>query len=154
MNFSGCFGPFRSSNEHMSRLPGDDNPATDSSRTGGIANVFRGLSSSKSIKSPPIAASSSSSSLPIPPAEISGFSRKLSPNHMDAFERLRHGSLNERIAASHTLKFAISEYPLNPVLDIWYAAKDLIDPSQPCEGRVAGWELVSECVKHSGCTDL
>jgi hypothetical protein len=73
---------------------------------------------------------------------------------MDAFERLRHGSLNERIAASHTLKFAISEYPLNPVLDIWYAAKDLIDPSQPCEARVAGWELLSECVKHSGSTDL
>ncbi|KAK0392379.1 hypothetical protein NLU13_1874 [Sarocladium strictum] len=138
----------------MSRLHGDDNPATDSSRTSGIANVFRGLSSSKSTKSTPIAAPQSSSPLPIPPTEISTSMRKLSPSHMDAFERLKHGSLSERIAASHTLRHAISEYPLNPVLDIWYAAKDLIEPSQPAHARTAGWELLSECVKHSGSTDL
>ncbi|KAL2212178.1 tuberin [Sarocladium strictum] len=138
----------------MSRLSGDDTPATDSSRTGGIANVFRGLSSTKSIKSPPVAASSSSSSLPAPSGEIVASARKLSSGQMDAFERLRHGSLSERVAASQSLRLAISEYPLNPVLDIWYAAKDLIEPSQPCQARTAGWELLSECVKHSGSTDL
>ncbi|KAH8179585.1 rap/ran-GAP domain-containing protein [Sarocladium implicatum] len=138
----------------MSRVPGDDLPATDSSRSSGIANVFRGLASSKSTKSLPIAASSSSSSLAIPPGELSASPRTLSSTHMDAFDRLRNGKLNERIAACQTLKFAISEYPLNPVLDIWYAAKDLIEPSQPCEARTAAWELLSQCVKHPGSTDL
>lgn len=73
---------------------------------------------------------------------------------MDSFELLKHGSLTERISAANTLKYAISEYPLNPVLDIWYAAKDLIDASKPSNARIAGWELLTECVKHKSSTDL
>jgi hypothetical protein len=73
---------------------------------------------------------------------------------MDSFELLRNGSLTERVAAANTLKYAISEYPLNPVLDIWYAGKDLIDPSKPAVARTAGWELLTECVKHASSTDL
>lgn len=73
---------------------------------------------------------------------------------MDSFELLKNGSLNDRVAAANTLKYAISEYPLNPVLDIWYAGKDLIDPSKPAVARTAGWELLTECVKHASSTDL
>ena len=73
---------------------------------------------------------------------------------MDAFELLKSGSPNERIEAAHNLKFAIREYPLNPVLEIWYAAKDLIDPAKTTAARTAGWELLTECVKHASSTDL
>jgi hypothetical protein len=73
---------------------------------------------------------------------------------MDSFELLKNGTLNDRIAAANTLKYAISEYPLNPVLDIWYAGKDLIDASNPPAARTAGWELLTECVKHDSATDL
>lgn len=73
---------------------------------------------------------------------------------MDALELLRSGIPAERISAADTLRYAISEYPLNPVLDIWYAAKDLIDEQKPSAVRVAGWGLLTECVKHTSSTDL
>lgn len=73
---------------------------------------------------------------------------------MESFELLKNGSLSERIAAANALRFGISEYPLNPVLDIWYAAKDLIDAAKPSDARTAGWELLTECVKHAASTDL
>lgn len=73
---------------------------------------------------------------------------------MDALELLRSGTPAERISAADTLRYAISEYPLNPVLDIWYAAKDLIDSPKPQAVRIAGWELLTECVKHTSSTDL
>lgn len=73
---------------------------------------------------------------------------------MDALEQLRTGAPAERISAADTLRYAISEYPLNPVLDIWYAAKDLIDSPKPPAVRIAGWELLTECVKHTASTDL
>ncbi|KAL7949063.1 tuberin [Trichoderma barbatum] len=139
----------------MSPQPGDDVSSPDSIRPSGIASVFRGLTGSKSTKSPP-PLSSSVAALPrtdfINATPIS--SRGLSANHMDAFEQLRNGSQAERISAANTLKFAITEYPLNPVLEIWYAAKDLIDSSKPSAMRQAGWELLTECVKHSSSTDL
>lgn len=78
----------------------------------------------------------------------------LSKAHMNAFEQLKTGSANDRLAAAHTLRYAITEYPLNPVLDIWYAAKDLIEPKNPPALRIAGWELLTECVKHTSSTDL
>lgn len=73
---------------------------------------------------------------------------------MDALELLRSGTPNDRISAAGTLKYAISEYPVNPVLDIWYAAKDMIDPSNSAPMRTAGWELLTECAKHPSSTDL
>ncbi|KAH6611114.1 gtpase activating [Trichoderma cornu-damae] len=139
----------------MSPQPGDDVSSPDSIRPSGIASVFRGLTGSKSTKSPP-PLSSTTAALPrtdfINATPIS--SRGLSANHMDAFELLKNGSQAERISAANTLKFAITEYPLNPVLEIWYAAKDLIDSTKPSAMRQAGWELLTECVKHSSSTDL
>lgn len=140
----------------MSPPGGDDQSSPDSSRPGGLAGVFRGLTTSRSTRSLPLSSSSSSVALPVAelvnatPAATSRFS----PNAMDSFELLKNGTLNERIAAANTLKYAISEYPLNPVLDIWYAAKDLIDCLKPPAARIAGWELLTECVKHDSSTDL
>jgi hypothetical protein len=101
---------------------------------------------------------SSTSSVALPRADlitaIPTASRILSDPHMEAFELLKNGSPNDRIAAANTLKHVISEYPLSPVLDIWYAAKDLIDPVKTVASRVAGWELLTGCVKHASSTDL
>lgn len=76
------------------------------------------------------------------------------PNAVESYELLNSSNLNERISAANTLKYAISEYPLNPILDIWYAAKDLVEPSNPDAARTAGWELLAECAKHGSSTDL
>ncbi|KAK5993294.1 Tuberous sclerosis 2homolog-like protein [Cladobotryum mycophilum] len=139
----------------MSPQPGDDVSSSDSIRPSGIASVFRGLTGSKSTKSPP-PVSSSAAALPrtdfINATPTS--SRSLSSNHLDTFELLKNGNLNERIVAASSLKFTITEYPLNPVLDIWYSAKDLIEPTKPSSARAAGWELLTECVKHASSTDL
>lgn len=39
-------------------------------------------------------------------------------------------------------------------MGVWEAGKDLIEPSKPTVARVAGWELLTECVKHPDSTDL
>ncbi|KAI5461207.1 hypothetical protein BGZ63DRAFT_356528 [Mariannaea sp. PMI_226] len=147
------------SQEHMSPQSGDVPPSPDTSRTGAFANVLRGLTSSKVSKAAPSIASPSSSA-PLPTAEFVHAQAadapppKLSPTHMESFELLKNGSLNERITVANTLKSTISDYPLNPVLDIWYAAKDLIEPTKPSAARTAGWQLLTECVKHTASTDL
>ncbi|CAG1980736.1 unnamed protein product [Fusarium graminearum] len=154
--------PNEISHEHMSPQPGDGPPSPDTSRQGGLAHVLRGLTSSKLSKSSPsIASPSSTTTLPIaefvhapPPVVSTNPPYGLSASHMESFELLKNGSPNERIAAANSLKYAISEYPLNPVLDIWYAAKDLIDPAKPAATRTAGWELLTECVKHEDSSDL
>jgi hypothetical protein len=40
------------------------------------------------------------------------------------------------------------------VLEVWDAARDLIDPEKSAPARNAGWELLTECVKHKSSTDL
>ncbi|OAA40249.1 tuberin [Metarhizium rileyi] len=139
----------------MSPQPEDDSASPDSTRPGGLATVFRSLTNSKSIKAPP---PPSNPSAALPRAElinaISNNSQRLSTNHMDAFEQLKNGSPSDRISAANTLKYAITEYPLNPILDIWYAAKDLIDQNNSPSMRAAGWELLTECAKHASSTDL
>lgn len=147
--------PRLSADEHMSPQPEDDPTSPDSTRPGGLATVFRTLTNSKAIKAPP---PPSNPSAALPRAELINAiptnSQALSTNHMDAFEQLKNGSPSERISAANTLKYAITEYPLNPILDIWYAAKDLIDPNNPASTRAAGWELLTECAKHASSTDL
>ena len=80
--------------------------------------------------------------------------RALSSNQQEAFDVLRSGTLSDRIAAADTLRFAIAEFPLNPVVEIWAAGKDLIEPSKPAAARTAGWELLTQCARHESSTDL
>jgi hypothetical protein len=148
-----------SQEEPMSPLSGDAPSSPDSSRAGGLASVFKGLTSSKLTKSPPpqvstpstVSVSALGDSLNAPnPAGPSG----LSPIHMESFEQLKNGTPSERVAAANSLRYAVAEFPLNPVLDIWYAAKDMIESSKTTMTRVAGWELLTECITHSASTDL
>jgi hypothetical protein len=144
--------------EPMSPSPGDVPPSPDSSRAGGLASVFKGLTGTKLTKSPPPQLQSPSTST-VPSiadslnATPTGF-HGLSPNHMELLEQLKNGTPSQRTSAADSLRYAIAEYPLNPVLDIWYAAKDLIEPSKTTEVRTAGWQLLTECVKHKDSTDL
>jgi hypothetical protein len=43
---------------------------------------------------------------------------------------------------------------LSQVTKIWYAGKDLIESKNPTEIRIAGYELLTACVKHGSSTDL
>ncbi|KAK0727201.1 hypothetical protein B0T26DRAFT_747553 [Lasiosphaeria miniovina] len=158
----------------MSPSPGDEPQEPRS--TGGLAGVFKGLAGGKLTKSPPPptsppalhpfpqpspAPASASVSHPLsqrperpdaapPQHALHG----LSPDQMELFGQLKNGSLNERMAAANSLRYTIADFPLNPVLDIWYAGKDLIDQMKPVHARQAGWELLTECVKYQSSTDL
>ncbi|KAI5924132.1 hypothetical protein F4810DRAFT_719394 [Camillea tinctor] len=145
----------------MSPSPGDGaHPPQESRSTGGLASVFKGLASAtKLTKSLPTAAQSSVTSINAQIAQqinssIPSAARGLPQQHIDSYEQLKHGSMSERVAAANTLRFVVADYHLNPVLDIWYAAKDLIQPTNPKAARIAGWELLTECVKHASSTDL
>lgn len=146
------------SDEHMSPSPGDAPSSPDSSRPGGLASVFKGLTGAKLTKSPPPSLKSTSSILS-PIADTVNATRTtltLSPNHMESFELLKsgNGTAADRVSAANSLRYAVSEYPMNPVQDIWYAAKDMIDATKTDAERLAGWELLSECVKHKEASDL
>lgn len=77
-----------------------------------------------------------------------------SSTHFNAYDKLKHGSTKERVAAATTLRTAVADYPLNPVLEIWYAGKDTISKTNQKELRTAGWKLLTECVKHQASSDL
>ncbi|KAI3323165.1 hypothetical protein HD806DRAFT_102963 [Xylariaceae sp. AK1471] len=144
----------------MSPSPGDGAlPSQDSKVVGGLASVFKGLAgAAKLTKSSPTAAQSSGPSTihaeiteqlnSIPAAHV------LPPQYISLFEQLKDGLVNERVAAANALRMVVADYPLNPVLEIWHAAKDLIEPTNAKVTRVAGWELLAECVKHPSSSDL
>jgi len=144
----------------MSPSPGDRaSPSQESKGVGGFASVFKGLASAtKLTKSNPTSAQSAGPSTIN--AEIAEqlrsipTSRTLPPQYTALFEQLRDGPVNERVSAATALRRVVADYPLNPVLGIWHAAKDLIEPVNVKATRVAGWELLAECVKHPASSDL
>ncbi|PHH78007.1 hypothetical protein CDD82_3264 [Ophiocordyceps australis] len=135
----------------------DSKPLESTTRSGGLANVFRSLTSSKgSSKSPtwPLATSAAAAPKAESTYATSNSSRELSLNNMDTLQQLKQGTAAERLSAATALRQTVSEYPMSPVLDIWYAAKDLIGPNNQASLRTAGWELLTECAKHPYSTDL
>lgn len=153
--------------EPMSPSPGDDSHSHQARGTGGLAGVFKGLTGSKLTKSPP-----PTSQPPTPITTISQpFSDRpdvLSPQtppiapairgipaeQLELFNKLRTGTINERIAAAGALRYAISDYPLHPIREVWLAGKDLIDPAKSTVARIAGWELLTTCAKATPSSDL
>ncbi|KAK8002021.1 GTPase activating protein [Apiospora marii] len=139
--------------------PGDDTSSSQEPKinTGTIASVFKGLAgAAKLTKSPPAPLTTTGS---IARAHITeqlhdSGSHGLPQHHLEAFEHLKNGNTTERVAAASQLRYAVEDYPLNPVLNIWYAAKDLIDPSNASSTRSAVWALLTACVKHPASTDL
>ncbi|KAI0840153.1 hypothetical protein F5Y06DRAFT_249670 [Hypoxylon sp. FL0890] len=144
----------------MSPSPGDEaSSPQDSKTTSGLASVFKGLAgAAKLTKSPPAPVQSSGASINAQITERLNATpntlRGMSPQHAESFELLKNGSLNERVSAANALRHTVADYPLNSVLDIWYAAKDLVEPTNLRATRHSGWELLRECVKHASSTDL
>ncbi|GAP87627.1 putative gtpase activating protein [Rosellinia necatrix] len=144
----------------MPPSPGDGGPPSqDSKVVGGLASVFKGLAGAAKLtkSSPTLAQSSRPSTIN---AEITEqlsavpISHALPHGYIELFEQLKDGAMNERVAAANSLRIVVANYPHNPVLSIWHAAKDLIDPANPEAARTAGWELLAECVKHPLSSDL
>ncbi|OTB16950.1 hypothetical protein K445DRAFT_57618 [Daldinia sp. EC12] len=146
--------------EDMSPSPGDDASSHhDSKGSSGLASVFKGLAgAAKLTKSPPAPVQSSGPSISVQiaerPSATPNILRGIPSQHAESFELLKNGSMTQRVAAADALRHTVADYPLSPVLDIWYAAKDLVDPTNPKAVRYAGWELLRECVKHTSSTDL
>ncbi|KAI8965619.1 hypothetical protein F5Y11DRAFT_275260 [Daldinia sp. FL1419] len=144
----------------MPPSPGDDVPSPqDSKGSSGLASVFKGLAgAAKLTKSPPAPVQSSGPSISVQIADRSSATpnilRGMPSQHAESFELLKNGSMTQRVAAADALRHTVADYPLSPVLDIWYAAKDLVDPTNPKTVRYSGWELLRECVKHTSSTDL
>lgn len=147
--------------DNMSPSPGDEvQSPQDSKSSGGLVSVFKGLAGAAKLTRtasnptpPPVSVPSTSANV-AEQLNHADASNGLPPNHLEAFEQLRAGSANERIAAAEQLRNFVTEHPLNPVLDIWYATKDMIEPANPSAMRTAGWELLTDCVKHAASTDL
>ncbi|KAI1468523.1 uncharacterized protein F4812DRAFT_372156 [Daldinia caldariorum] len=146
--------------EDMSPSPGDDaSSPQDSKGSSGLASVFKGLAgAAKLTKSPPAPVQSSGPSISVQIAErrsaTPNILRGIPSQHAETFELLKNGSMTQRVVAADALRHTVADYPLSPVLDIWYAAKDLVDPTNPKSVRYSGWELLRECVKHTSSTDL
>ncbi|KAI1437493.1 hypothetical protein GGR50DRAFT_76552 [Xylaria sp. CBS 124048] len=144
----------------MSPSPGDGAPPSeDAKAAGGFASVLKGLAGAAKLTKSTVA-SAQSSGAPVIPADIAEqlnavpIAQALPPQYDDLFEQLKDGAVSDRAAAAQELRGIMSDYPLNPVHDIWSAAKDLIEPTNPKPARVAGWELLVECVKHPYSSDL
>lgn len=142
-----------------SPTPGDDSPALESKNASGLASVFKGLTgSTKTSKAPPVPSASNTpvsaqlSSERVDTASLAATG--VAPHYNEWLDRLKAGSLSERVAAAESLRLTLAGYPLAPTLQIWDAAKDLIESSRPSSLRIAGWELMSECVKNPSSTDL
>jgi hypothetical protein len=145
----------------MSPSSGDVAQAPDSKSTSGLASVIRGLTGKKSSNPPSPALASVPATNPSFVRQFNSTSTLRSAiyggpsNHEQLYEQLRtEKPLPERLAAAETLRYAVADYPLSGVTIIWYAGKDLIGSTKPVEARIAGFELLTACVKHGSSTDL
>ncbi|KAK4212378.1 tuberous sclerosis 2 protein [Rhypophila decipiens] len=153
--------------EPMSPSPGDDSHSHQARGTGGLAGVFKGLTGSKLTKSPPPTSqpptpiTTISQQLsdrpdavsPTQPTPVAPAIRGIPQDQLELFNRLRSGTINERVDAAGSLRYAISDYPLDPIREVWFAGKDLIDSAKHTDARVAGWGLLTACVKATPSTD-
>ncbi|KAK8041388.1 GTPase activating protein [Apiospora phragmitis] len=129
---------------------GDDiaSPQETKSNTGTIASVFKGLAgAAKLTKSPPAPLTTTGS---IARAHITeqlheAGSHGLPQHHLEAFELLKNGNTTERVAAASQLRYAVEDYPLNPIL----STRAMPAPPGPLSGP-----FLTACVKHPASTDL
>ncbi|KAK4127599.1 hypothetical protein N657DRAFT_566077 [Parathielavia appendiculata] len=146
----------------MSPSPGEEPQPQETKAAGGLAGVFKGLTGGgKLTKSPPVLqqpfapiAGSQAFADRLDAASPSSAFHGLPPEQAELFGQLKNGQLAERVAAANSLRYVIADFPLNPVRDIWHAAKDLIDPDKPANARQVAWELLTECIKYPASTEL
>ncbi|TGO11470.1 hypothetical protein BTUL_0109g00370 [Botrytis tulipae] len=146
----------RVSNPRASMPPpvGDAAQTPEPRSSSGIASVFKSLTGGKITKSP------STQSPATGPLQLDNGSipQKLSHggllNHEPTLEQLQAGhSLADRIRAAEHLRRAVMDFPLENVSMIFIAGKDLIEPTQPQQARIAGFELLTACVQCTSSND-
>ena len=108
----------------MSSLPGDvAQSPPESKSTGGLANVFKSLTSSRSAKIPSPQSSTSSGNVQFVPQTNSINTVRNAiyggpPNYEQLYEQLKSGKpLSDRLAAAESLRHAVVDYPLSNVSD-------------------------------------
>ncbi|KAH7033198.1 tuberin [Microdochium trichocladiopsis] len=149
----------------MPSSPGEEGASQQDARApGSFASVFKGLTGATKLTKLP----GGGPVPPVQPAELfvsaqvaqqlkasAPITHGVPQQHVQALNQLRNGAtVSERVAAAAALRQAVIDYPLNPVLDIWYAAKDLVDSTNSEGTRAAGWELLTACVRHPSSTGL
>lgn len=135
----------------MSPSSGDVIQTPEPKSSSGLANVFKSLTGNKlkNPQSPVSIAQHLNSANTLKHAAYEG-----PPNYEQLHEQLKAGnSLADRLAAAESLRHAVQDYPLSEVTSIFREGKDLIEATKPVEARVAGFELLTACVKHSSSTD-
>lgn len=143
----------------MSPSNGDSPLSPESRSSGGIASVFKSLTGKGSVK-----ASSTSSPAAVSNIHVAQQINTIAPknaiyggpsNYNQLYEQLKPDRpLSERLSAAQSLRYVVLDYSLSDTVNIWYAAKDLIEPTKPVEARIVGFELLTACVQHGEPTDL
>ncbi|KAI9049172.1 hypothetical protein LZ554_007019 [Drepanopeziza brunnea f. sp. 'monogermtubi'] len=125
--------------------------------TSGFASVFKSLTSGRSTRNPnpsssaaSLAGSASLQQIVYPQSATYGGP----PDYEHLYDTLKPGNpLADRLAAAEALRHAVQDYPLSGVTSIFKQGKDLIESRNPREVRVAGFELLTACVRQSTSTD-
>ncbi|KAI9646691.1 Tuberous sclerosis 2-like protein [Ciborinia camelliae] len=149
----------RASNPRASMPPpvGDAAQTPEARNSSGIASVFKSLTGGKITKSP------STQSPATGPLQLDNGSVPQKLNHEPTLEQLQAGhSLADRIRAAEYLRRAVIDYPMEnvsnldrdqPVSMIFIAGRDLIEPTQTQQARIAGFELLTACVQCTSSND-
>ncbi|KAB8300228.1 hypothetical protein EYC80_000445 [Monilinia laxa] len=146
----------RASDPRASMPPplGDAAQTPEPRSSSGIASVFKSLTGGKITKSP------STQSPATGPLQLDNGSipQKLSHggalNHEPSLEQLQAGhSLSDRISAAEYLRRAVIDYPVENVSLIFIAGRDLIEPTQTQQARIAGFGLLTACVQCASSND-
>lgn len=67
-------------------------------------------------------------------------------NKQQLFNQVRSGSSSSRAKAAEEISQWLYEFNVSSIPDIWYCAKDLVDPSQSQSTRKSAFKLLSACI--------
>jgi len=107
----------------MSPSPGEEQPPQEPRTVSGLAGVFKGLAgggkTSKPLppipQVPPVVGSTALGKQPDALSQAVSSLQGLSPEQADLVAQLKNGHLSERVTAANKLRFAVVDFPLNPV---------------------------------------
>lgn len=144
--------------------PANDIPQTPEVKpASGIASVFKTLTGGRlRSPAPPTVASTAVPSQSAHVAQHLRYGSSLSrdtyggsADYERLYQQLQAGNpLADRLAAAEALWTAMVDYPLDGVINIWYAGKDLITAEKSPESRAVGYDLFTACVQHGSSTAL
>ncbi|KAL2067983.1 hypothetical protein VTL71DRAFT_16081 [Oculimacula yallundae] len=142
----------------MSPAAGDVAQTPEPKSTSGFASVFKSLTGNRSKNPNPNPASptnpNGTSSVPPPALYLQSTTYGGPPDYEHLYGQLKPGNpQSERLAAAEALRHAVQDYPLTSVTSIFKQGKDLIEPSNSREARIAGFELLTACVQQTISTD-